>query len=263
MRVVFGLIAALALAACPSSSALDSTKGDDNPIGGGGGSAGALPAQCVVDAECILVGPTCCACPTFALPATDPVAAGCDGVSCPPATCTNNVEASCVSGTCELTCRPLACDATCENGFAVDATGCLTCTCAPADGCAVDTDCHDVGADCCGCALGGSDTAVVDVAAHAAELACPANPQCPGTDTCDASAAVRCIAARCFLLPAADQTVAMTQCGRPDLHPDPANPTSTACPGAGSDGGVGPVEVCVVNANAAASARGTGICRAP
>ena len=259
---MFGLLAALALAACPSSSALDSTKGDDDPTGMGSGSGGAAPTECAVDAECVLAGSTCCACPTFAIPATDPGAEACGGVSCPPASCTNNVQPSCVSGRCQLTCRPLECDATCENGFAADATGCLTCACAPADGCAADADCHDVGADCCGCALGGSDTAVVDVAAHDAALGCPAAPQCPGTDTCDASAAVRCIASRCFLLSAADQAMPASPCGRPDLHPDPANPTATACPG-GSAGGGPPAEVCVVNALAAASAQGTGICRAP
>lgn len=255
VRVVFALIAALALAACPSSGERDTANSGGAE---GSGSSVPSPAECSSDAQCLLAGPTCCSCPTFAVPAGDFSATACDGVSCPPATCPENVQAGCVAGRCQLTCAPVACATTCDHGYAADANGCLSCACAVADGCAADADCHDVGADCCGCALGGSDTAVADVAAHAAELGCPAEPQCPGNDTCDPEAAVRCIAARCFLLPAVDQTAPANRCGRPDLHPDPANPAATACP-VGSDAN-NPAEICVINVLGAATAQGTGVC---
>ena len=240
MRAIVSTAVALGasggLAACPSTSATRALAGDD-----GSGALGTSP-DCASDSDCLLFGATCCACPSYALPVDDPSVLACEGVSCPVSTCPANVEASCVQRRCELTCAPLECDTACANGFALDANGCLTCECAVADGCGSDGDCHETGADCCGCALGGSDTAVVSPTAYQQGLGCSATPACPGDDTCDPTAAVTCIAARCFLLPAADQGVPSGACGRPELAECPED------------------DVCIVNSLAAATAQGIGVC---
>jgi hypothetical protein len=239
-------LAALALGGCPQSvRAGDSLDGD--------GGVGAVPPECMTNNECVAVGTSCCACPSYAVSISDPTLSACDGVGCPMPQCDDNLQATCNQGHCELECKPLACAATCANGYALDASGCLSCACAAPEGCAPgsggtttgDENCHAVGADCCGCALGGAETAVVDVRAHDAQLGCPPDPLCPGNNTCDPEAAVRCIADRCFLLPVADQTLPQSACGRPDLP---------ACSGN---------EVCTINALTSASAQGIGVCLSP
>lgn len=204
---------------------------------------GGLMAACEVDTDCVPAAATCCECPTFAIAADDPRVAVCDDVACEPS-CPDNVAAACVAGSCALVCQPLACNATCAAGFAVDSNGCLSCACAPtpdaADACTDDVDCVRTRADCCGCTGGGADTAVAaaDQPAFDAGLMCPAAPQCPGVDTCDPAAAPRCVQGRCALLPDAPAGA----CGRPDLP---------AC-GAGA--------ACTVNANDQASLYGLGLC---
>lgn len=211
-----------------------------------GGGAGL--SSCVIDDDCATAAATCCECPTFAVGLGDPSSRACDGVTCDPQdTCPNNVRAACEDSQCVLACVELACATECPDGYAIDPmTGCLSCTCAaPAlAGCAVDGDCVQTRADCCGCAAGGADIAVLatDRAAYDAGLMCPAAPLCPAVDVCEPEAAPRCIQGRCELttgsLPAG-------ACGRPDL-PD--------CP-AGT--------VCTVNANDLANEYGVGLCAPP
>jgi hypothetical protein len=201
------------------------------------------PLECVVDADCVAAGATCCECPTYAAPAAD-VGAACGQVACPrDPMCPANVRARCepAAHRCVLACAPMACPTACPTGYATDAAGCLSCECAPAaSGCVADTDCVEVPADCCGCAGGGADTAVAaaDVAAHRAALGCPPAPACPGVDVCDLAATPRCARGACTLaaLPPA-------ACGRPDLP---------ACPAG---------QACTINASPGADELGLGVCQ--
>jgi hypothetical protein len=227
----------VALAGCFTSDKLaEGSAGDD-----GRGSGGA-PFQCSVDNDCALAGPTCCECPTFAVPIDDPLHASCDNVMCPAMTCPNNVAASCNEGECKLTCLPMACPTSCQVGFTIDSTGCLACDCATAStACMLDTDCVDVRADCCGCAKGGGDTSVPasEASAHDAALDCPTEPVCPGTNVCELGAEPHCIEGTCALFAG---TLPPNACGRADLP---------ACPAS---------QICTVNANASASLEGVGVC---
>lgn len=233
-----------------SSSGLEASANDDD-VGGGSGAAQA----CRSNDECRPAAATCCECPTFATNVSDPKAAVCDDVDCPPSSCPDNIEAACnvEEGRCELACKPLACgaDASCEAGFAVDANGCLSCTCAMtpppdgASGCRFDGDCVRTRADCCGCENGGEDTAVLatDATMFDTSLMCGSDSQCPGTTNtaCSASDQPRCVQGQCQLLPAQPSDV----CGRPDLP---------VCPGG---------TVCTVNANDQANLYGLGVCLPP
>ncbi|HEY5952674.1 MAG TPA: hypothetical protein VIV40_44550, partial [Kofleriaceae bacterium] len=198
MRILLAF--ALVLAACNGSL-------EDNALGGGsdgagsgsGGGAGAY-SECHVASDCVAAGPKCCDCPTHAVPVNDPAQQACANVDCPTPSCGSPMQASCDAGKCTLVCSPVQCDASvsCADGFATDANGCLTCACAvpTATECGVDGDCAEVRADCCGCALGGNDTAVPasQVTAWEAQLMCPANPSCPGINTCAPDLAAHCIA---------------------------------------------------------------------
>lgn len=243
MRYVLVLLIAISAAGCPGSLETDALTGDDNGNGAGGG-AGA-PTECRVATDCVAEGPSCCDCPTHAVPISDPTARACGEVQCPPNnTCGSPMIAACNVGRCELVCKPVVCDMTCANGFATDGNGCLTCACAPATAgeCGVDTDCARVKADCCGCAMGGKDTAIPagQVAQHNESLNCSANPTCPGGDVCPMDLAARCVQGECALVSGA---MPANACGRPDL---------AACP-------MG--EQCTVNANDQATMYGVGVCQ--
>ncbi len=205
---------------------------------GNGQSRGA----CTLDADCVLAATSCCTCPTFAVALGDPAYTGCAGIGCTPPSCPNSVRAVCAGGTCALACAPLACATSCADGYAIDATGCLECACAVVSepACTSDADCARTRADCCGCARGGSDTAVPtsDLAAFDASLGCPAAPSCPASDTCPPDLEPRCIEGACRLLPPTPAGA----CGRTDL---------AACP----DG-----ERCTINVDAEATAYGVGVC---
>lgn len=222
-----------------------SAAGDDDGAGGGSPNGPELSA-CVEDRDCVAAAATCCDCPAFAVNVDDPAHRACTGVSCPgPSGCEANVRAACDQGECVLACVELACPTDCPTGYQIDPTGCLSCACAAPDpgGCALDADCVQTRADCCGCAQGGADTAVLgsERDAHDAMLGCPAAPACPDVDVCDPEAAPRCIQGRCELTAALPPGA----CGREDLP---------ACPAG---------DVCSVNTSAPASMQGVGVCVTP
>jgi hypothetical protein len=245
MRIV--VLLALLLGACDVRATDALTGAEDDGDSNGSGAGGALPHECSVANDCVAAGPKCCDCPTHAVPASDPTQAACAAVDCAPMQCGSPMEAACVSGRCELVCSPVACDGniSCPNGFETDANGCLTCNCAPASGpmeCSLDTECVRVKDDCCGCEMGGMDTAIPqgEVASHDAGLNCSANPSCPGVDTCAPALTARCVQGECALVSGG---LPANACGRADL---------AACTSG---------EACTVNANDQATMYGVGVCQ--
>lgn len=202
---------------------------------------------CFVDSDCMLAGPSCCECPTFAVRNDSGWGDACEQVNCPmPAACPSLV-ARCDEGVCAAACAPATCDLSCPAGFAVDAAGCTTCMCATGGaqpGCQTDGDCVRVPADCCGCDRGGTDTAVPAnmVDAFADNLNCTGNESCPGVSTCNPGDEPRCMGGQCVLAGGSSPPPS-GECGRPDLPPCPSG------------------TVCVINAED--SEAGTGRCEAP
>lgn len=243
ISVVVALCGVATLSGCPlSKSAEDGLAdpgGDDNGMGSG---SGAPQSFCSTDNECELAASSCCECPSFATNRGDPSNSACTGIVCPtPPVCPANVRAACnlTKHQCEATCVEVACAASCPDGYAIDpATGCLSCQCAApmANGCANDGECVETREDCCGCARGGKDTAVLGstVSIYDQMLSCPQNPYCPGIDTCDPAAEPRCVQGSCVL------TDALL----------PAN----ACTGSCASG------TCTLNRDPDASALGVGVC---
>lgn len=203
IRGVCGLMLVSALTACPSGVAeFDSL---DSPDDLGNGSP---ETSCAIDDDCALAAASCCECPSFALSqlGDDPDEDACLDVGCQPPSACPAIEAACEHDVCIVRCTPLPCDLSCAGGFAIDATGCLTCACAiDADTseteCSRDDECVQVTADCCGCSRGGSDTAVpaAQADAYTEALECSDTPACPELDTCDTDATPRCIAETCVL----------------------------------------------------------------
>lgn len=236
------LILFLLAAACSydeSNSPVVMGYGGGSDDGGAGGAAG----ECIIDSDCVAAGARCCDCPTYAMP-VDPDNDICAGVTCPMPgpSCAQNLHAACVQNECELACDVVECDQQCSDGFAIDANGCATCSCfAVTDRtCTLSSDCAEVPADCCGCAFGGSDTAVPtgDVESFEAGLDCPTSPSCPGVNTCEADQEPACVQGGCAL----EQPLPANACGRPDLP---------LC-GAGT--------ICALNSDPAATAQGVGTC---
>ncbi|MBK9037422.1 MAG: hypothetical protein IPL61_40295 [Myxococcales bacterium] len=237
------LALALAAAACPASYQASELGDDLVPTAG-----------CVIDDDCVLAGPSCCDCPSYATGVDSGWLETCANVACTPPTdgsCAPLV-ARCQAGTCMAECAPMSCDLSCATGFAADESGCLTCACAengaPA-GCTLDTDCVEVPADCCGCARGGRDTAVLasEVDGFVGALNCPPNMAdvpCPDVSTCVAGEAPQCVFGQCQLTTAGAPPPMLPPgaCGRPDLPP---------CP----DG-----EVCLINQDPGAGPLGLGVC---
>lgn len=236
----FVVVASLfALAGCPvnARSALD-----ENNNGSGGSSP---VTECSVARDCAPAGAKCCDCPTHAVPTTDSSYRACLDVQCQPKSCGSPTYADCEAGKCVLKCSPIQCDLSCSDGFVTDANGCLTCECAAIAGeCSGDNECARVRDDCCGCQLGGEDTAVPvsQVQAHDAKLMCPPDPSCPGGNTCAPDLSPRCVQGSCALV---SGTLPPTACGRSDLM---ACATDT---------------VCILNANDTASMEGVGVCLPP
>ncbi|HTE50799.1 MAG TPA: hypothetical protein VK698_08025 [Kofleriaceae bacterium] len=224
-RAALVLALAVALTAACGSGGTDSDSdeasgGDGDDASDGGDSAddgGTAPPPvppavsiCSVADECEAVSSTCCDCPDFAVAADSDYAEACSEVDCElPENCPV-VVADCVAFQCVLVCAPVTANNVCENGFERDALGCLVDTCRgdpdPIFACEEDTDCTEVQADCCGCALGGSDTAVATSAVqdYLDSLGCRRNPACPGLPVCDAALVPRCVASSCTLGPADD-----------------------------------------------------------
>jgi len=251
------LVLALALAgalACDGRAANDDDKG-----GGGEGDAGdstdvpGTPSPppvghvaCVVDADCAAAASTCCACPTFAVPARSGWPELCEDVPCDaPGSC-SAVSPVCRSSACVLACSEIACDRQCADGFVVDGGGCLTCACRTPSSpvCTAAADCARVPADCCGCARGGADTAVAvnDVERHQRELACGPEARCPEVNVCPAGIAPACRGGRCVLDDGDPGTAPAGACGHPDLPPCPAGTR------------------CLLNRSPDADAAGVGVC---
>jgi hypothetical protein len=236
MRVV---VLVLVLAGCPLATRDAAiAPGDD-----GSGSNGTA-SECAVDFDCAAAGAKCCDCPTFAEPKSYPAYQACTGVVCPmPNTCPTNVRPACKLGRCELACVASTCALSCADGFVIDAAGCLTCECAQVATreCLAGTDCARVRADCCGCTLGGADTAVPtsQIATHDASLGCPQNPNCPQVDTCAPALTPECVQGACELISGGFPPAA---CGRPDLMDCPAG------------------TVCTINSDDGATAQGVGVC---
>ena len=239
-RVLLAFVVAACTTAMPDAT-LSNGSGDETGMGSGGAD-GPAP-QCSVDADCVLAAARCCDCPTFAMP-VDPADDICAGVTCPMPgpSCPANIHAACEQAQCALACDVVQCDQQCPDGFVIDSNGCATCACLQVTNrtCSASSDCAEVPADCCGCALGGSDTAVPSgqVASWQAGLDCPPSPSCPGVSTCDASDTPSCVQGACALAP----PLPATACGRSDLPP---------C-GSGT--------ICTLNADAGATAQGVGVC---
>ena len=258
------LALALALAGCGITSDGDSASGGTGDTAGGDGAGGegaspppAPPAvsTCVSADDCVAASSICCECPSFAVAAESGFDDGCGQVDCQPPDGCALVEPACIDSQCHLICQPVPTDKVCANGFARDSFGCLVDACRedPPDevfACALDEDCSEVKADCCGCELGGTDTAVATsaVAQYLDSLACHSDPVCPGIDFCDAALVPRCVAQSCTLGPPESEPAGSigSLCGVPD---------QAAC----GDG-----QVCVLNdpEGGDASRMGVGSCRA-
>ena len=235
------------LAACPNRGGQDDKANTDPDFGANdAGPTGAIPViPCARDTDCALAGTTCCACPSFVVAADDPSVKACSSIQCPVDTCPTNLRAACENNACQVACAPVACSNACPEGYASDESGCLTCACVVADGdtCAANSDCVEVKADCCGCARGGSDVAILasQAAGYDASLGCSSDPACPNQDVCPPDVQPMCEAGRCAL----DIPVALppAACGRSDLM---------ACPAG---------QICTVNADHDADRLGVGVCK--
>lgn len=246
MRAPLLAIAALVLAAsaaCVGSVGLTAEPDLDD------GAGSPSPSFCIDDSDCVPAAATCCECPTFAVTRGDPVARACSSVECPKDDCAQNVTTRCNGDQrCELVCKPFACDQAgppCAYGYATDANGCLSCECAVPEpnGCVADVDCARTRADCCGCAQGGDDTAVLvaERSSYDAMLMCGPSPACPGIDVCTSDEPT-CVQGRCDLI---SPDLPADACGRADLPP---------CGGG---------RLCLVNVNDQANMHGVGVCGDP
>lgn len=196
---------------------------------------------CFEDSDCMLAGPSCCECPTFAVSNDSGWGDACEQVDCETPTACPALVARCDDGVCAAACAPTTCNLTCPTGFAVDAAGCTTCECAsgPAQPqCQVDSDCLRTRADCCGCDRGGTDTAVPAnmLDAFVDSLGCTGNESCPGVSTCNPGETPRCMSGQCVLAAGGTTPPPSDECGRPDLPPCP---TGTVCVINSKDGEAG------------------------
>jgi hypothetical protein len=248
-----GLLTVLALIALSCGASGDSSEDFDDGAGTPPPPTTPPPPAldlCDGDDECVPAASTCCACPTFAVSRDSGWSAACADVPCEPAPQCAPVTPVCSPRGCTLDCDEVPCELTCADGFAADAAGCLTCACreAPRSGCQSASECARVPADCCGCARGGADTAVlaVEVESHQRGLACSADARCPEVDVCPQAQAVVCRRGRCELVeidpPVGSPDLPPGACGRADLPPCPAGTR------------------CILNRSSDADEDGVGIC---
>lgn len=231
--------AVVGLLACSGSSTERASAGgesDGPPDGAGTAGDDFAPGagSCVVDEDCEAVASSCCECPTFALPVAEGVGQVCEDVACEqPSTC-SAVEAICGDeGSCVLACSPVVCDLSCSDGFVIDEGGCATCACADpgaAMGCEQNEDCLQVAADCCGCARGGQDTAVLaaEASGFVDGLGCTGSEVCPEVDACDPDVVPTCEFGQCLLVSPVlmDPGEVPAVCGAPDA---PTCPEGSVC----------------------------------
>jgi len=222
------VIAIVALGGCDfalSTSAADEGDAPSDPDG-------ADQIQCSIDIDCTLVASSCCGCPTFAAPVG--FGGSCDDVECPEVVDCAEALAVCDVGQCTLVCSPVETTQVCDGGFVVDEAGCTLDMCeAPlAPECELNGDCVVEPADCCGCDLGGNDTAVplAGLGEHRASLMCDGNVSCPGVSTCDESGRAECLGGRCRYLTGSETDEGPALCGTTETPTCPAG------------------EVCVLNA---------------
>ena len=228
------LLVVAAAAACSATSGEDLAAGEDrdegDDSGGGGGAGSPADLECDLASDCVAAGSTCCECPAFAVPVSSGYEEACSDVACDPEPtgCSLTVP-DCVEGRCQLVCLSLVTEMVCDEGFARDDFGCLLDACATGndlDECGGDEDCVEVPADCCGCASGGSDTAVPAGSEDEYQdgLDCPPDPSCPDVYVCEPEAAPRCIAGTCQLVAPAsgsDDDEPSVLCGTADSAPCP------------------------------------------
>jgi hypothetical protein len=196
----------------------------------------AAEVGCEVDDDCIAVSWSCCGCPEVAVSRQSGYSDACGEVVCDEPLNCPSLGARCEQGACLLVCPLVSCDLLCPGGFSVDEHGCQVCACAAepaAARCALDEDCAQVPADCCGCARGGMDTAVPvgDVDSQSGLLDCGPDAVCPEVDVCDPAAVARCENGTCALAGIGSEG-GSTACGRPDLA---LCPEGQACVLNGSD----------------------------
>lgn len=239
--IVLAVLAALAGAGCFTRSAALGVDDDD------AGDDDAAPTACVIDTDCVGAGASCCGCPEYAVSATSSYAMACEDVNCPPPASDCSAVPRCDDGACVLACATVVCETTCPGGFAVDAAGCLACACSTdpyVPECSSDGDCVRVPADCCGCALGGADTAVPagQETDHRDSLGCSGTPVCPGVDVCTPGETAQCEGGRC-MLGTTRGALPPGACGTPDLAPCPAG------------------QMCVLNSDGSATNAGVGVCQ--
>jgi len=194
---------------------------------------GGVPS-CFSDQECEAVASSCCDCPTFAISTAEGFSGACEDVMCDgePAECPAREAICSSSGECILACSPVVCELSCADGFVVDESGCSVCACAeePLGGeCVDEVDCIKTAADCCGCARGGTDTAVpaAELEGFQAALGCDGSESCPEVDSCDASEVAACVLGQCTLVAAAaDPDLVPTLCGTAE---NPTCPDESDC----------------------------------
>ncbi|MBL4633154.1 MAG: hypothetical protein JKY56_04735 [Kofleriaceae bacterium] len=246
------------ISGCELSANSERANDDDpndspEPGDGGGGGGGGAPVQanCELPSACVLAASTCCECPSFAVPSSDGFVDSCEDVDCEASEICPAVVASCDGNQCQVACAAVATEAQCEFGFVRDSAGCLLDECVSGFSliaCEQASDCQQIPSDCCGCARGGRDQAVLasDAAAVAKGLACTGQESCPEIDVCDSTESPQCVAGACVLTTSdtTDIPPSVTLCGTLALGP---------C----SDG-----FTCLLNyaAEETASALGVGVC---
>jgi hypothetical protein len=207
------------LAACTSIEAESLGDGDNDGLDPGA-------PGCAIDSDCVPTSSSCCGCPTFAVPAGS---VECGSIDCPGTLDCAPTEAFCDAGACRLRCVETEVTRVCDAGFEVDAAGCAVDQCAAvAPECEVDCDCALAPADCCGCELGGADTAVpaAELDDHLASLECADESFCPGIDACDETATPSCLGGTCRLVSGPGLDEAISGCGSADA---PSCPEGAVC----------------------------------